>query len=201
VDAVQAAAKLDPASFRGGDSITLAAHKIRGPKGIGALGWRSPGAAPRPLLFGGAQERGLRPGTGDPVAAAGFGAALARQGELLAGTRAVARLRDRIERELASHVVVNGSGDRLPHVTNLSVAGWRGDELAAALDLAGLRVSSGSACAAGTNEPSPVLTAMLGADRAASALRISLGEATSESEIERAIAVFHTVIARGSSSA
>jgi cysteine desulfurase len=199
VDAVQAVGKLDPALFRAGDSFSLAAHKIRGPKSIGALGWRSAAAAPKPILLGGAQERGLRPGTVDPVAAAGLGAALGRWPDLLARTARTAPLRERLEAALAAVAVVNGAGaERLAHVSNLSFAGWRGDELAAALDLAGVCVSSGSACAAGTSEPSPIVLAMLGEARARSALRVSLGEDTSSAEIDAAIAVFRRVIDRGS---
>jgi cysteine desulfurase len=197
VDAVQAVGKLDPARWRDGDSFTLAAHKIRGPKSIGALCWRTPSAAPRPILLGGAQERGLRPGTVDPVAAAGLGAALGRLDALFAATRERAALRDRLETALEPVARVNGAGERLAHVTNLSFAGWRGDELAAALDLAGVCVSSGSACAAGTSEPSPVVLAMLGAERARSALRISLGEETSPGEIEAALGAFQRALARG----
>ena len=78
----------------------------------------------------------------------------------------------------------------------MSVTGWRGDELAAALDLAGVRISSGSACAAGTSEPSPVITAMLGVERATGAIRVSLGEATREADVERAISVLESVLGR-----
>jgi cysteine desulfurase len=84
----------------------------------------------------------------------------------------------------------------VPHVTNLSWPVWRGDELCAALDLEGVAVSSGSACSAGTAEPSPVLTAMLGAERAASAVRISLGEETTEDDVAEAARRFSLVLAR-----
>jgi cysteine desulfurase len=199
VDAVQAAGKLEPALWRFGDSFALAAHKIRGPKGIGALGWRAERGVPQPLMLGGAQERGLRPGTLDAVSAAGFSAAVGRLGALLSAAGRLAELRDRLELELAAVALRNGaSSPRLPHVSNLSFSGWRGDELAAALDLAAVRVSSGSACAAGTSEPSPVVLAMLGAERAASALRVSLGEETTRDEIETAIVELRRILARGS---
>jgi cysteine desulfurase len=197
VDAVQAVGKLEPSRWRFGDSFSLAGHKIRGPKGIGALAWRSDRGAPEPLLLGGAQERGLRPGTVDAVSAAGLSAAVARIDLLLAATSRQSALRDRLEAELAGVAVRNGAAEpRLPHVSNLSVCGWRGDELAAALDLGGVRVSSGSACAAGTSEPSPVVLAMLGPERARSALRVSLGEETTSSEIEIAIDELRRVLAR-----
>lgn len=195
VDAVQAAGKLDPAEWRHGSSVSLAAHKLRGPKGLGVLAWRAERGAPEPILVGGAQERGLRPGTVDAVAAAGLRAALERLPEMLARSGRLAELRDRFERAVGG--AVNGSGPRLPHVTNLSFAGWRGDELVAAVDLLGVRVSSGSACAAGTTEPSPVVLAMLGAERASAAVRVSLGEDTGADAVDRAISVFNQVLGRG----
>ncbi|HEX5101991.1 MAG TPA: aminotransferase class V-fold PLP-dependent enzyme, partial [Polyangiaceae bacterium] len=151
VDAVQAAGRLDPSLWRYGDTLALAAHKLRGPKGIGALAV-APGWVPRPVLRGGAQERGLRPGTQDAVAAAGFGAAGARAGESVRRYAALARERDSLEQELAGVALVNGAeGPRVPHVSSLVFAGRRSAELAAALDLEGVRVSSGSACTAGTS--------------------------------------------------
>jgi cysteine desulfurase len=198
VDAVQALGKLDQALWKDADSVSVAAHKIRGPKGIGALAFR-PEWSPKPLLHGGAQERGLRPGTADPVAAAGFLSAL-EEARASAGSFAEVRtLRDRIERALAEHGAVNGKGaPRLPHVANMSLQGFRGDELVAALDLIGIRVSSGSACSAGTSEPSPVIEAMLGKERALSAVRISLGAITTQEAIDAAIVGFRRVLgARG----
>jgi cysteine desulfurase len=200
VDAVQALGKCEPALWQGADSVAIAAHKLRGPKGIGALAWR--GAwIPKPVLVGGAQERGLRPGTVDATAAAGFGAAVARVPELVARYAELAVLRDRIEAQLSAFGFVNGGGAlRLPHVTNLSFEGWRGDELVAALDLAGVRVSSGSACSAGTTEPSPVITAMLGEGRATAAVRISLGEDTTPELVDEAITVCRRLLALQASS-
>jgi cysteine desulfurase len=102
-------------------------------------------------------------------------------------------LRDRLERELVgqSGALLNGAGaPRLDHVTNLSFPGRAGDELVAALDLLGVAVSSGSACSAGTTEPSKIITAMLGIERARSALRVSLGDATTDGEIDVALAAF-----------
>lgn len=190
VDAVQAFGKVDIGELSLADSVAVASHKIRGPKGIGALAFRR--VVPPPLLAGGSQERGLRPGTVDPVAAAGFRAAVAQ----LAPQRwaALARVRDDFERLLAPFSDQNGEGPRLPHVANRSFRGWRGDELVAALDLLGVCVSSGSACAAGTAEPSPVITAMGGRERALSAVRISLGDATTETELSAARAAFEKVL-------
>jgi len=203
VDAVQAAGKIDAAAWEGADLVALAAHKIRGPKGIGALVMR-PGVRVRPLLFGGAQERGLRPGTQDPVAAAGFAAAAERARSGPGRYAPLAALRDDFEQRLMALGAArgeaplrNGEALRVPHVSNLSWPGWRGDELAAALDLEGVAVSSGSACSAGTAEPSPVLLAMLGEARARSALRVSLGEETTPAELDEALARWSDVLARG----
>jgi cysteine desulfurase len=206
VDAVQAAGRLPSTAWQGADSVAIAAHKMRGPKGIGALLVR-PGMMVRPLLRGGGQERGLRPGTVDPVAAAGFGVAAARAEAGPARYAALAGLRDRFEEQLVvlgeklnRAPLRNGDGARAPHVSNMSWPGWQGDELAAALDLEGVCVSAGSACAAGTPEPSRVIAAMLGETRARSALRVSLGEETTEIELERAISAFGRVLTRRPSS-
>jgi cysteine desulfurase len=194
VDAVQALGKTDPEPLLAADSVALAAHKIRGPKGIGALAWRGT-RAPKPLLLGGSQERGLRPGTQDAALAAGFRVALSWAERWAARQPALTQLRDRLEAELARlGGEVNGQGPRVAHVSNLSFSGWRGAELAAALDLEGLRVSSGSACSAGTSEPSAVVAAMLGPERAAGSVRFSLGELTREEQVARAIAVVSRVV-------
>lgn len=200
VDAVQAMGRLDPEAWRGADLLAVAAHKLRGPKGIGALIPR-PGIALRPLLFGGAQERGLRPGTQDAAAAAGFAVAADRAVEGPRRYAAVAPLRSHLEQGLLrlapwSPPIHNGEGARAPHVINLSWPGWRGDELCAALDLEGVAVSSGSACAAGTAEPSPVLWAMVGEARAASAVRVSLGEETTLADVDEALVRWARVVAR-----
>lgn len=202
VDAVQAVGRLAPATWAGADLVSIAAHKIRGPKGIGALAVR-PGIRLRPVLLGGAQERGLRPGTQDPIAAAGFAVAAERAQGAVARYAALASLRDRLEADLLQIGLEaglapsrNGEGARAPHVSNLSWPGWRGDELCAALDLEGVAVSSGSACSAGTAEPSPILTAMLGRERAASAVRISVGEETTIADITEAVRRWARVLSR-----
>ncbi|HEY6729241.1 MAG TPA: cysteine desulfurase family protein [Polyangiaceae bacterium] len=192
VDAVQALGKLDLAYLAGADALTVCAHKIRGPKGIGALAWRR-GSTPEPLARGGAQERGFRPGSQDAMLAAGFGAALA--GIDLARHARLAPLRDRLEQWLLRYGRVNGAVDaRVSHVSNVSIDGWRSDELVAALDLRGLCVSAGSACSAGTIEPSPVISSMLDPERAARAVRISLGVDTTPQDIETALWVLEAVL-------
>jgi cysteine desulfurase len=193
---VQALGKLPPEQWRFADSLSVAAHKIRGPKGIGALAFRGSNA-PRPVLLGGSQERGLRPGTVDPVAAAGFLASLERLVDAPARYRELGRLRDDFERALADVALVNGGqAARLPHVSNLSFMGNSGDELVAALDLLGVCVSSGSACSAGTTEASTVITTMLGHERAKAAIRISLGETTTFAQIQTAKSAFRQVLGR-----
>jgi cysteine desulfurase len=195
VDAVQAVGKLPGSVLAVADTLSLAAHKIRGPKGIGALVHR-PERAPKPLLLGGSQERGRRPGTVDPVAAAGFrvAAAWARSGVSERGR--LVGLRDRLEHELVRRgALVNGvEGPRLSHVSNLSFPGRAGDELVAALDLLGVAVSSGSACSAGTTEASKIISAMLGVARARAAVRVSLGDATTAEDVGIALAAFERVL-------
>jgi cysteine desulfurase len=198
VDAVQAFGKV-PVTWSGADTISIAAHKLGGPKGVGALVFR-PGVKLEPLLVGGAQERGLRPGTVDPIAAAGFGVAARAAADGAARYAELAPLRDRIEAavlDACPGARVNGEGMRAPHVTNLALPGWNGPELVAALDLEGVCVSSGSACSAGTVEASPVIASMHGAERARSSIRVSLGDRTGDDAIERAVAAFRRVLARG----
>jgi cysteine desulfurase len=197
VDAVQGVGRVPAEHWRVGDTIAVAAHKLRGPKGIGALGI-APGLVPGPVLIGGSQERGLRPGTLDAVAAAGFAAAVARAAESERRYTALAALRDSVEAALGERALVNGEGaPRAPHVTSLVFAGRRGDELAAALDLEGVRTSSGSACTAGTSEPSAVITAMHGTERALATLRVSLGEETTASEVAEFVRVVTRILERG----
>lgn len=195
VDAVQGAGKLPAEHWAGADTFSVAAHKLRGPKGIGALVHR-PERAPKPLLLGGSQERGRRPGTVDPVAAAGLRVAAAWASRSLALRGTLSALRDGFEAELvALGALVNGAGaPRLGHVTNLSFPGQPGDELVAALDLLGVAVSSGSACSAGTTEPSKVIAAMLGLSRARGAVRVSIGDTTTAAELSRALSAFRRAL-------
>ncbi len=198
VDAVQLLGKAAQDVLGAADSVAVTAHKLRGPKGIGALLYR--GASVQPLLVGGAQERGLRPGTQDASLAVGFRVALERAVANPGPHAALGMLRDEIERRLAAVAVPNVAGvPRLEHVTSLSFPGVAGPELAAALDLEGFRVSSGSACSAGTEEPSPVIAAILGQERAKSTLRISLGETTTQAEVDLLIDALFRVLAHRSS--
>jgi len=198
VDAVQAFGKLALDSWNGWDSLTLAAHKVRGPKGVGLLAWRHPRPIPSPLLFGGGQERGLRPGTVDPLNIAGFGAAIERLEVYQQGQLRLAGFRDRLELELQPLAQSNvaAGAPRLAHVSSLFVPGWPAEELVAAMDLEGVCISAGSACAAGTAEVSPVIEAIHGTARARASVRVSLGELTTPEDVDAGVAAFRRVLAR-----
>jgi cysteine desulfurase len=209
LDAIQAVGRLSPPE-RGWladvDTLALAAHKIRGPKGIGAL-VTQPGHPLRPLLLGGGQERGLRPGTQDAVLAAGFAVAARHAVESVAGYAHVAAARDRLEAGLLAFpgVVRNGDAARVPHVVHVSVRGWDSASLVAALDLEGVAVSGGPACAAGHPEPSSTMRAMWGDApaehwRYEAPLRWSLPPETTHSEVDIALERFARVRARRTSS-
>jgi cysteine desulfurase len=200
VDAIQAWGKVSTDGLRGAETMSIAAHKFRGPKGIGALVTR-PGARVLPLLLGGGQEKGLRPGTVDPALAAGFGVASEAALDGYVRYAPIAARRDALEAALLGLGDARVVGDpalRVPHVSTLVWPGWVGAELVAALDLEGVSVSSGAACSAGTVEPSPVIAAVLGDAFAASSVRVSLGEATTDDDVARAIAAFRRVLSRSS---
>jgi cysteine desulfurase len=204
-DAVQVVGKL-PVNFQklGVTTLSFAAHKFHGPRGIGGLLVRGdvPPSALRPLLYGGVQEGGMRPGT-EPVAlVAGMRCALelyAREAD--ARERRLAALRERFETRLytaAPNVVVNSAGaDRLPHTSNVSFPGLDRRALVMALDLDGVACSTGSACASGSSEPSPVLIAMgLSDELVSSSVRFSFGATTTESEIDDAVSIVARVLSR-----
>jgi cysteine desulfurase len=199
-DAVQAAGKV-PIDVRavGVDLLTLSAHKLYGPKGVGCLYVRR-GTPMAPLVRGGAQERNRRAGTENVAGVVGFGAAatLARQG-LEAEARRVAALRDRLEARLLAIPGArrNGEGPRVPNTSNVSFEGLDAEALLIALDLEGIAASTGAACAAGGIEPSHVLRAMgLPPERVQSSLRLSLGRTTTQEEVEHAGDVIAAVVAR-----
>ncbi|MGK7313186.1 MAG: cysteine desulfurase family protein [Candidatus Longimicrobiales bacterium M2_2A_002] len=198
-DAVQAVGHI-PVSVGdvGCDLLAMSAHKFGGPKGVGALYVRR-GTELRPLLHGGGQERGLRAGTSNVAGAVGLAEALERA---VSGQESEAHrlraLRDRLERGLldaADGTTVNAAGaERLPHILSVSLPDIDSDVLLASVDLAGLAVSSGSACHSGASAPSHVLLAM-GAP-ADAVLRFSLGWPTTEDDVERALAVVLETMAR-----
>jgi cysteine desulfurase len=191
-DAVQAVGKT-PVDFRGlgVDAMTVAAHKFHGPAGIGVLVVRS-GVTVEPLHFGGFQQAATRPGTESVTLAVGLREALRiATGELPARTQHLRELRDSFEAALAvgwPGLVVNGrDAERLPHTSNVAFPGLDRQALLMALDLAGVFCSTGSACASGSNEPSPVLLAM-GCEEAvvASALRFSFGIQNTPADVAQA---------------
>jgi cysteine desulfurase len=188
VDLVQSLGKVVVDLSRlGADLAALSAHKVGGPPGIGLL-YRRQGARFDAPHRGGPQERGLRPGTENVPAAAGF----ARAVELLEAPGP--RLRDRLWaaiRERVPDALLNGDPGRLlPNTLNVSFPGVRADLLLIRLDLLGLHASAGSACASGALEPSHVLRAMgLPPERVESAVRLSLGYSSREDEVDRAAEV------------
>lgn len=194
VDAVQAAGKLAfDFGSSGADLMSLSAHKLYGPKGVGALLVKSHvGLATQ--LHGGGQERGLRGGTENLAAIVGFGAACALaaaevEGRIARWTELKARLEAGLRR--LPGITIFGDGvARLANTVQFGVEGWEGEALLMALDRKGIAVSSGSACASGTGEPSHVLLAMgWPRDIAFSAIRVSLGLASTEAEIDRFLIV------------
>jgi cysteine desulfurase len=191
-DAVQAAAQL-PVDFAasGVDAMTVTAHKLGGPVGVGAL-ILGRGVAPVPVLHGGGQERDVRSGTLDAPAIRAFAvAAVASARRRAAEAVRVAALRDDLVRQVLAAVpdaVLNGpppGPDRLPGNAHLSFPGCEGDALLLLLDARGIACSTGSACTAGVAEPSHVLLAM-GADepRARGSLRFSLGHTTTQADVD-----------------
>jgi cysteine desulfurase len=183
------------------DYASFSAHKLGGPKGVGALYVR-PGARLTPLLRGGSQERGRRPGTENVPGIVGFGAACAAaQAELDAAHARHARLRERLWQGIRAAIpdaVRNGEAARtLAHTLNVSFAGASGEALVEALDLEGIAVATGAACHAGSTEPSHVLTAMgLPPQLGACAIRMSLGAGIDEAAIARVLEVLPGVVAR-----
>lgn len=197
VDAVASFGRV-PVALADADALVLASHKVGGPAGAGALVVRR-GVELEPQIRGGGQERGRRGGSPDLRACVGFGAAAAAIPERLRQMGAIAALRDRLEHALvAAGAVVNGTGPRTATVVHVSVLGWRGAELVAALDLEGLACSAGAACSSGVQAASPAITAWYPDDRWRSegTLRLSLGPETTPDEVERAIAIVTRVLRR-----
>jgi len=199
-DAVQAAGKT-PVDVRalGVDLLTLSAHKLYAPKGVGCLYVRR-GTPLAPLVRGGAQERNRRAGTENVAGIVGFGAAaaLVSQGTEAEAER-VGALRDRLEERLLKVPGArrNGRDPRLANTANVSFEGMDAEALLIALDLEGIAASTGAACAAGGVEPSHVLKAMgFPPERVQSSLRLSLGRGTTEDEVDRAADIIVAVVGR-----
>jgi cysteine desulfurase len=201
-DAVQAFGKISiDAQKQQFDFLTISGHKFGAPKGIGVLFIRR-GTAIEPLMHGGTQDRGRRPGTENVAAAVG----LARAAELtLAECEAhcarLLKLREKLEAGILARVpdaVIHGRGaDRAPHIVNISVPGTDSESLLMALDLRGIAASGGSACQSGSIDPSHVLSALgVRPDLANAAIRMSLGSLTTNHCIDRVIEVFPALVAK-----
>ncbi|MCH7477386.1 MAG: cysteine desulfurase [SAR324 cluster bacterium] len=200
-DAVQAFGRI-PLSLAewGLDAVTLASHKIGGPKGIGAVALRE-GRVVSPLILGGKQERGLRAGTESVFLAEGFLAAAEWVWERFEQEAArLTDLRERLARHLADceGFFLNGAGaPRLPNTLNLGFEGISAESLVVTLDLAGVAISTGSACQSGAVEPSHVLRAMgLPEPRVRGAVRVSLGHDTTEAAVDRCAETMLAEVAR-----
>jgi cysteine desulfurase len=193
-DAVQSAGKLAvrPGEL-GADLVTFSAHKLYGPKGVAALYVRA-GTPLTPVTTGGAHERGLRAGTENVAGIVGFAEAAARAFDgLAAECPRVGALRDRLEEQVLATVPgvrVNGAAaTRVPNTSSLSFQGIDGESIVLGLDVRGFCASTGSACSTGDPEPSHVLLAMgLSAREAQGSIRLSLGRATREEDVEATVA-------------
>ncbi|HEY2066404.1 MAG TPA: cysteine desulfurase family protein [Gemmatimonadaceae bacterium] len=199
-DAVQAFGKAEIDAQRTPfDMLSISGHKIGAPKGIGALYIRR-GTPMEPLMFGGTQDRGRRPGTENVAMAVG----LARAAELAVAERAhewakLEAMRDRLEAAFLARIpdaVIHGrSAPRAPHITNVSVPGTDSESLLMALDLRGVACSAGSACQSGSVSPSHVLAAIgVAPDLASAAIRMSLGALTTDACIDRVAELFPMLI-------
>ena len=193
VDAVQAAGRIacDMRAL-GGDLLTLSAHKIGGPKGVGALvRGRDDIHFTDPLIRGGGQERGARAGTENVAGIAAFGAAAeAAQRQIAAEGAQMRALRDHLEAELSAispqAVIFGNTVERLPNTTLFALEGAKAETAVIAFDLDGVAVSSGAACSSGKVQPSHVLAAMgISPGLLRGAVRVSLGWTTTKADVER----------------
>jgi cysteine desulfurase len=199
-DAVQAFGKMDIDARRTPfDLLSISGHKVGAPKGIGALYIRR-GTPMEPLLFGGSQDRGRRPGTENVAMAVGLAcAAELAVAEREKECRRLEGLRDRLEGAILARVpdaVIHGRGaTRAPHISNISVPGTESESMLIALDLRGIACSAGSACQSGSIEPSHVLGAIgISTDLAKAAIRFSLGALSSEASVDRVAEVFPMLV-------
>jgi cysteine desulfurase len=201
-DAVQALGKI-PVDLHGWgiDYASFSAHKIYGPKGVGAL-YVKRGSPLYPLIRGGHQENGLRSGTYNAPGIAAFGLAARIAGENLAKDSArLGALKDRLREGILSRipkVKVNGHPEfSLPNTLNASFPGAEGEAILLSLDLEGIEVSTGSACASGSLEPSHVLMATgIGPELAHGSVRFSLGRGSAEADVDRVLSVLPPAIER-----
>ena len=193
VDAIQAFGKipLDMTAL-GADLVTLSAHKIGGPKGVGALVLAEGLSGLEPLLRGGGQELSRRAGTENVAGIAAFGAAAtAAMADLAAESRRLRTLRERLEnglRQTDDVIIFSDSVQRLPNTTLFTAPSLKAETAVIGFDLAGVAVSSGSACSSGKVQPSHVLEAMgFGPELAQGAVRLSMGWSTQDADIDRCL--------------
>jgi cysteine desulfurase len=199
VDAAQAFTRM-PVSIMDIDAsyLVVSSHKIAGPPGAGAL-VLAPGAPFSASRFGGGQERGRRPGTENAPALAGFGVAAEMGLNVMAAeSRRLSAMRDRFESKLPADAIVFGAGAaRLPNTSNFALPGLAAETAVIAMDLEGVAVSSGAACSSGKVRFSRVLTAMgVAPQLAKAALRVSFGWASTDADVDAALAALAKVSAR-----
>jgi cysteine desulfurase len=202
VDAVQAFGKI-PVDMRalGADLLTLSAHKIGGPKGVGALVLSEGLTGPEPLLRGGGQELSRRAGTENVAAIAGFGAAVtAAMANLPVEADRIQALRERLEnglRQTPNMIVFSDMVRRLHNTTLFTVPGLKAETAVIGFDLAGIAVSSGSACSSGKVQPSHVLQAMgFDAEIAQGAVRLSMGWSTRDADVDSCLEAWRSLASR-----
>ncbi len=200
-DASQGIGKI-PLSFAdlGVDLMTISPHKFYGPRGVGGLLVRSK-VEIDPLLYGGSQQLALRPGTEDIALVAGFLRATQLVSERLEASASIEKLRDLLERrieESVGEIVINGrNAERLPNTSNIGFANLNRQAILMAADLEGLCFSTGSACASGSSEPSPVLQAMgLDSKFIEGSIRLSLGVDTTREEVDHTVDRFVEIATR-----
>ena len=200
-DAVQMVGKIDVNfSTLGVDALTFTAHKFHGPRGVGGLLVRN-GIELTPLIYGGFQQMGTRPGTEDVALTTGLHQALFECQQSPERDEKIKRLRDQLETSLltmAPGAVINGVGaTRMSHTINISFPGINRQALLLAADFAGLAISTGSACASGSSDPSHVIIAMGASEEVVEgSIRISLGATTSQQEIDDSLTRFQQVLDR-----
>jgi cysteine desulfurase len=180
--------------------VTVSAHKIGGPKGVGAL-VLAEGGRVEPLIKGGGQERRRRAGTENVAGIVGFGVAAELAAAELPNVDALAKLRDELERGVraiaADTVILSRDVPRLPNTSCLAVPGVKAETLVIGLDLAGIAVSAGSACSSGKVEASHVLAAMgVQPEIAHGAIRVSLGFGSGNTDIQSYLSAFGELVKR-----
>ena len=200
-DGTQAVGKVPvDVTAAGIDALSFASHKFHGPKGAAGLFLRR-GLRHRPLLIGGPQERGRRGGTENVPGIVGMGKAAELALQALPQMEQVAKLRDRLERQVLATIPdtrVNGRVDRrVPNTTNIGFYQLEAEAILLLLSEQGVYASAGAACSSGSLEPSPILRAMKVDDRYAhGSVRFSLSKYTTEQEVDRALSVLPAVIQR-----